>query len=450
MNRYVKSSIVVCSALATISGAAIAGNGPSDADARVAALQAQRDQLDAQISALRSGERSDWLSGAQAEQVRALVREVIAESETRSSLLADGALAGWDKGFFLKSEDGAFLLKIKGQTQFRYVWNNRESPDEDVASFEMRRAKLEFAGNIYSKDLKYKVKGAFERNGGAFVLEDAYGEYVLGNGWSFKWGQYKPAFNTEETISSSKQQAVDRSYVNEIVNLGFSQGVELSHESDNIAFAFGFTDGATLSPTGTAGNRSNTNFSNDTTEWAFNARIDALLAGTWKQFDDLTSWSSDETGVKIGGGIFYQDGEYGTGAEETKWFEWTIDGQLEFGGANIFAALFGRHSDPNADAAMEWDQYGVVVQAGYHVVPDKWEIFGRYEWFDFDGAFADDYNAVTVGFNYFFHKHDWKWTTDLVWNLDTVPFGSSGIGLLSDTGTDEDQIALRSQVQVLF
>jgi hypothetical protein len=320
----------------------------------------------------------------------------------------------------------------------------------DTASFEVRRAKLEFSGNIYSKDLKYKIKGAFDRNSGTFDLEDGYGEYVLGNGWAFKWGQYKPAFNPEETISSSKQLAVDRSVVNEITNLGFSQGVELSYENDTVAFAFGFTDGATLSPAGTAGSRANTRFNNDTNEYAFNARIDALLAGAWKQFDDFTSWSTDETGVKIGAGIFYQDGEYGTGADEIKWLQWTLDAQIEFGGANLFGSVVGRHSDANSNATTEFDQYGFVIQGGYHFVPDKWEVFGRYEWFDFDGATGDDYSAVTVGFNYYFHKHDWKWTTDLVWNLNEVPFSVTGVGLLSDAATDEDQIALRSQVQVLF
>lgn len=451
MSSNVLGSLLIGSTMLTLAGAALAGDGPATSDARVAALQAQRRDLDAQITALQDGRPGGWLTGSQTEEIRALIHEVLAQSEARSSLLADDMNAGWNKGFFLSNDESTFLLKIKGQTQVRYVWNSKESADENVAGFEIRRAKLEFSGNIYSKDLKYKVKGAFDRNSGAFNLEDAYGQYVLGNGWDIKWGQYKPAFNTEETMSSSKQLAVDRTLVNETVNLGFSQGVELAYNNDTFALALGFTDGATLSPMGTAGSRANTRFSNDTNEWAFNARVDALLAGNWKQFGDFTSWSSDETGVKLGGGIFYQDGEYGTTAEEIKWFEWTADAQLEFGGANLFGAVFGRHSDPNADSAMEFDQYAFVVQGGYHIIPDKWEIFGRYEWMDFDGAFPDDYNAVTVGFNHYFHKHDWKWTTDVVWNLDTVPYGSSGIGLITDgTSTDEDQVVLRSQIQMLF
>ncbi len=448
MSRYVKSSVLMCAALAALGRPALAGDGPADADARVASLQSQRDQIDAQINRLRDGERGPWLN---AEEVRALVREVMAESESRSSLLAEGMNAGWDKGFFLKNDDGSFTLKIKGQSQFRYVWNNKDSADTDTASFEMRRAKIEFAGNIYSKDLKYKIKGAYERDGGLFQLEDAYGEYVLGNGWQFKWGQYKPTFNPEENISSSKQLAVDRSVVNEIFNLGFSQGVELNFENDTFQFAFGFTDGATLSSTGSSGARANTRFNNDTTEYAFNARIDAKLIGDdWKQFEDFTTWSTDETALKIGAGLFYQDGEYGAASDETQWLQWTVDTQFESGGFNLFASVVGRHSDPNATATPSFDQYGFVVQGGYQVVPDKWEAFARYEWFDFDGAYSDEYSAVAVGFNYYFHKHDWKWTTDLVWNLNAVPFSVTGVGLLSDAPADSDQIAIRSQVQFLF
>lgn len=450
MKTHDRNSYLLCLALSSMSAIAMAGDGPADADARIAALQAQRAQIDAQIQAMRHGERSAWLTGPQSEEIRALVREVIAESETRSSLLSEGGNAGWDKGFFLRNDDGSFSLKLNGQVQTRYVWNSTDSPDESVASFEMRRVKLAFSGNVHSKDLKYKVAGAFDRNSGAFTLEDAWGSYALGGDWTIKWGQFKPAFNHEETISSSKQLTADRSVVNEIVNLGFSQGVEVAYHGEQFAFAAGFSDGATLSAMAPSGSRANTRFNNDTTEYAFNARVDALLAGEWKQFEDMTSWTSDETGVRLGGGLFYQDGEYGTGAEETKWLQWTFDGQFEFGGANLFAAVFGRHSDANAAAATDFDQYGFVVQGGLHLVPDKFELFGRYEWFDFDGAFADDYSAVTVGFNYYFRKHDWKWTTDLVWSLDPVPFDVTGVGLLADAPGDDEQIALRTQMQILF
>lgn len=450
MKTHVRNPLLLCLAFSSMSGAAMAGDGPADADARVAALEAQRARIDAQIQAMRSGERSAWLTGPQSEEIRALVREVIAESETRSSLLAEGGNAGWDKGFFLRNDDGSFSLKLNGQVQTRYVWNNKDSADENTASFEMRRVKLGWSGNIYSKDLKYKVVGAFDRNSGSMILEDAWGSYALGGGWTIKWGQFKPAFNPEETISSSKQLAVDRSVVNEIVNLGFSQGVEVAHQGEQFAFALGFGDGATLSAMAPAGSRANTRFNNDTTEWAFNARADALLAGEWKQFEDMTSWTTDETGVRIGGGLSYQDSEYGTGAEEVKWLQWTFDGQFEFGAANLFAAVFGRHSDANADAATDFDQYGFVLQGGVHLVPDKFELFGRYEWFDFDGAFADDYSAVTVGFNYYFRKHDWKWTTDIVWNIDPVPFDVTGVGLLADGPGEDGQMALRTQMQILF
>jgi len=437
-------------AMAGLSTATLAADGPADSDARVAALQAEKNRIDARITRIQNDRNPDWLNGQQTEELRALIEDIVAQNASRASLIGDGMNAGWNKGFFLKNDDSSFLLKVKGQTQFRYIWNSKDSPDKNTASFEIRRAKLEFSGNIYSKDLKYKVKGAFNRNSGVFDLEDAYGQYALGHGWRVKWGQYKPAFNTEETISSSKQLAVDRSVPNEIANLGFSQGVEIAHKGETLAFAFGFTDGATLRAAGTSSSRANTRFSNDTTEWAVNARVDGLLAGQWKQFADFTSWSSDETGIKIGAGVFAQDGEYGTTGEEVQWYQWTADAQLEFGGSNLFTALFGRHTNPNADVTPSFDQLGLVVQGGIHIVPDKWEIFGRYEWFDFDGAVVNDYSAVTLGFNHYFHKHAWKWTSDIVWSLDPVPFSVTGAGLLGDTGTDEDQIALRTQIQMLF
>ena len=63
-----------------------------------------------------------------------------------------------------------------GQSQFRYVWANRDaSTDDNEYGFENSRTKLGIEGNLFGKDLTYRINGNFEFSGGAFVLEDAYG-----------------------------------------------------------------------------------------------------------------------------------------------------------------------------------------------------------------------------------------------------------------------------------
>ena len=65
-------------------------------------------------------------SGANADEVRAIVAEMLADADTRSSLLQGGGSAGWDDGFFIESGDGSFRLNVGALIQFRYVASFRD------------------------------------------------------------------------------------------------------------------------------------------------------------------------------------------------------------------------------------------------------------------------------------------------------------------------------------
>src|SRR5690606_9243328 len=110
-----------------------------------------------------------------------------------------------------------------------------------------RRTKLIFDGHLFGKDLEYKLQGNFDRDGGAFELEDAYFTYQLGNGWGVTWGQFKLPFQWEELVSSSRQLAVERSYFNEVFTKGRSQGIMLGYESDAFRWDAAFSDGYVFS-----------------------------------------------------------------------------------------------------------------------------------------------------------------------------------------------------------
>ncbi len=111
------------------------------------------------------------------DEVRAVVAEMLADAQSRSSLLAGGT-SGHDAGFFLASDDGAFYLNVNGFLQFRYVADFRDKdkhgrlqPGDDFDSgFQMRRMKIGFAGKVY-KDWSYTVLGNFGLDG-TFVLQD--------------------------------------------------------------------------------------------------------------------------------------------------------------------------------------------------------------------------------------------------------------------------------------
>jgi len=442
MSLNMKVGVLAGAASAMVASVCYGGSTPSDTDARIAALEAQIAQL--------KNDSSSWLNS---EQTRALVRETMADSETRSSLLRDGGTAGYreGRGFFLSNEDGSFDVNIGLKSQFRGIYNDKDSIDRSTFGFEATRTRLSFDGHAGNPDLTYMIQAEFDSDG-AFTLLDAYGNWALGNGWSWGWGQAYAPFLHEDLVDNFDQLAVEKSYVEAWFGIGRTQGTWLHYANDSIDFWVSVNDGATVSPGGINAGNLNTPFTADGTEWAITARVEAVLAGSNKaQFNDYTSWSNDEFGLLIGGAVHWQDGEYGTSAEEVQTFSWTIDASAEFGAANVAAYIVGLSTDPSSDAAESFDQFGIVVQGGYHIVPDKFELFGRWEWMDLDSAVAgeDEINIITFGFNYYFGRHQgWKWTTDLVYAIDGVPASSTNVGLLADALGEEDQFAIRSQMQV--
>jgi phosphate-selective porin len=156
---------------------------------------------------------TDAPAGASSDEVRALVADMLADAETRSSLLQSGGTAGHDGKFFLASPDGAFRMNISGQMQIRYIANFRDegtvgpadpgAPYDDFESgFQNRRMKLVFDGHVYN-DFFYKIQFEFGRTGGGAVLQDAFVGYEFENGLKLRAGQFKLPFLREELVQAS-------------------------------------------------------------------------------------------------------------------------------------------------------------------------------------------------------------------------------------------------------
>jgi hypothetical protein len=457
------------------------------------------------VAALEGGQDSNWLNERRQEEVKALVRDVLADADTRASLAGEGMTAGHNgKHFFLASEDGSFSMAISGQIQFRYIWNNRDDdpgdPDNDVftspideneAGFTIPRTKLKFDGHVADPRIVYHVVLAANRNNNSVGLEDVTAGYKIADNLLIEGGRQKLPFLREELISSSKQLAVERSSVNEFFTLNRGEGIWVTwHAMENLKVTGAISDGDNSGNIGGGINGGN-DFQNDRTDSpAITARIDWALAGNLSQADDFTAWEGDPTSIVIGAAVHYEHGEVGdnviTGlvldddgipeagvgyeVNSADIFSWTVDASLEMFPLNVYGAIVGRHImdvtvtniDEDLVSDIDSDQYGAVVQVGFHVIPNKLEPYFRFEWIDTDSPDSstdDEVIILTFGANYFLNRHNAKFTMDLVWALDPLHLGntiggangnSSGLGLLPDNGNEEDQLALRAQFQLLF
>ncbi|MDY7108747.1 MAG: porin [Planctomycetota bacterium] len=405
-----------------------------------AELQAQVARLEAEVARL-TGDH--WLTDQRSNEIRLLVEDVLADADTRASLLQSGAVAGFDKHPFLASADGNFRLELQGQMQVRFVYANRDNSNDDDNrwGFENRRTKLKFAGHIINPDWYYKITGAFSRSSGRFALEDAYIGRKLGDGWKLQIGQFKGPWLREELVSSSAQLAVERSLVNEEYNQGFQQGIQLAYRGDRFGFTAMVHDGLRAS---------NTAWNTEDVEFAAGARAEFLAAGDWNRFKDFTSFRGSEFAALIGAAVTWEIDEYGTvsGPEEERWGV-TLDAGLEFDGANLFGAfVYFSRDDAVSDAA---DQWAFVVQGGVFF-SDDWEGFLRYEYGDYDTTGVEDLSLLTIGVNRYWARHGLKWTTDLGFGINEVasPWSTTGAGWQADALDQDGQIVFRTQMQLLF
>ena len=423
-------------------------------DRRQRELEHQQQEIDE----LRQQVGDNWLTERRAEEIRNLVSDVLADADTRSTLMQDGMTAGWSEQFFLASGDGRFKLQVGGQQQFRYIWNFHDQSDKYRAGFENARTKITLRGHVISRDLTYLIRGNFARSGGTFVLEDAWLRYHLTNEWNVRFGQFKLPFSREELISSARQLAVERSLVNESLNLGRSQGIELAYADEANRLSIAFSDAGQDQVGGfnlVGTNAQNTPALAEDTEFAITTRYEYLAAGNWGQFDDFTSPVDEEFGLLLGVGAHYQQDEFtggfSFGRNEERWFAWTFDVSAEWGGANAFASFFHHYIDDPSFGAV--NVYGMVGQAGVYLTP-KFELFTRFEWGTFNIKVADfhDLYLITFGGNYYFDGHDIKLSADIGVGIYAIesPWNSDLAGWRTDANSAEPQVVIRTQFQLLF
>ncbi|MCA9290762.1 MAG: hypothetical protein KDA25_06515 [Phycisphaerales bacterium] len=427
-------------------GGILASSALGAGDPTVEALQQRVTDMERTIRTLERQVAPDApLSEARAAEVRALVADLVSDADQRATFQGSGSTSGFDGGFFIASPDGNFKLKMNGQIQIRYVWTSQDdSPTDDHrAGFENRRTKLKFKGHVVDPTWEYGITMAFSNSDGAAGLEDAFIMKDLENGWTIKVGQFKLPFLREELVSSSAQQAVERSLVNERFNQDFAQGIELGWEAnDQWHFAFDFSDGF-----GSRNTRAASANTTDT-EYAFTARAEYLASGSWKQFKDLSAARGQETGVLLGAAAHYQKDDFGNSAgPEVERFTWTVDASAEFDGWNLFGYVVGNHL--SADGAADSDQFGVVVQGGVYL-SEALEVFARYEWGDDDSS-ADDLSVITVGLNQHYNTY-LKASVDFGYALNEVTgsWDSDSAGWRTDGAGQDGQFVARAQIQLLF
>ncbi len=422
-------------------------------DTKVEILTDLVNELRQEVSELKNNKSENWLITQRSDEIHNLVQDVIADTDVRSSLVGDAATAGWNNGAFLASADGNWKLKINGMIQVRWLYNDADGRSSQHG-FEQRRTNLKFSGNIIDPSWTFKVKPTWNRNGTSFVTQDAWiGKSFDNNSW-FKVGQFKANFLRENIVSSGKQLAAERSMLNNAFTYGWTQGVEFGWNNEDIKFVAQYTDGPGQSNTQALG--TTTNSWTVRTEFRFGE-------ADWKDFGYLTSKAGSKDGFMLGVAYENYNRDNGTSflygnANGNKNSGWTIDASWRGDGWNVFGYVVDTSAKTTG---VDQDSSGWLVQGGF-LINENTELFAQYQEGEIDGQNMD-MDALRFGFNYWpiADSNNIKWTTDIGWAGKTLTDGagggissadwvSSGNGWRADNAGEDNQMLIRSQLQLSF
>ncbi|MHC4093189.1 MAG: porin [Planctomycetota bacterium] len=419
-------------------------------DARIAEMEARLMGIEAQ-----TGDR--WLTERRAEEIRHLVGDVLADADTRSSLSGSGLTAGYEDGFVISSSDGNWLLRTDLLMQQRFVMSEQSgSPTDDSRwGFENARTKVVLSGHVIQPDWFYRVEVDLARantglpNGESRTgLGDAFAGYDFGQGWRFWVGTFKTPLLREELLEPQYQLAVDRSVVNYVYTGGRTDGIVVDYRNAKFHLTGSYNNGIDDGVYGGAVMTGGTDpISTPTTDLAFTFRGEWLLAGAWDQTNEFTSPRGEDTAMMLGGAVHYQIADdAATGVPDLDLLLMTLDFTGRLDGTSLFAEFIYAYADMSTGTA---DALAIVLQGGYYVA-DTLELYARYEWSDTDTIAPSDINILTIGFNKYLANQNAKWTTDFGVAFDEVPFGVPITGWRADTTGNDNQVVVRSQLQILF
>jgi hypothetical protein len=362
---------------------------------------------------------------------------------SEATLPAPAAIdAGYKNGFYIKDPDGDYSLYINGllQPRFRFFQpvDTTQFGAKDQASdnFDVFLGRLYFSGNLVDPSVTYFVtlQGTTQGSSTApgITLLDAEIAKSFSPYLKVEMGRYWSAYTYEYYDDIGKYLLPDLSAAEWAFALGRQIGVRASGKVGNFTYNLSVSNPIPGSLSGAT--------ENPTTKLAVigNVSWDILAPYGYMETDpspggapnpELTLWVSGMYNPIENGSVTYNDvnGDNDTGATASLNYRY---GYFTFQGSGYY-----KHNDargPNAfgSAHPAFSSYGWQEQAGYYVVPGKWELDERVDsltWgYRQDGpvvasapsdtqwyAGPDNFGyrrdtELTAGLNYYLHGHNAK------------------------------------------
>lgn len=337
--------------------------------------------------------------------------------------------AGYDDGFFIASEDGAYRLRANAMLQARYTYEDideGEGADRTFESaFSLPRARLKLGGHVFSEDWRYGFQADF---GSGFVtLRDYYVDAALGDGGArLRIGQFKRPFSRQFLNSGGALELVDRAITHAAFGASRDLGlmVHNGQPGDGLEWALGVFNGT--------GDRPRFSGTADVDLTTGEGTVSGSFRNVPDQFDPMLVgrlaydfggeagriWAYDE-GDLDGGPLraavgISVVGDFDVADEGAMAVLAEVDYIIKVDGFAHSSALYvALAEDPSSDDdALSLEAYGLHTQLAY-LIDETVQPAVRYALVDYDDGDAADRTEITGGVGVLFGRgHDLKWTTD--------------------------------------
>lgn len=373
-----------------------------------------------------------------------------------------------------------FEMKINSWLQLRHSLFDSDGPTPDQNDFEFERARLLFSGFALSRDLKYFIQiDADDNQTQRLDLLDYYLSYDIGHDQfeldagtlGFRTGRWKVPFNRSRYTSGLNLQFADRSLAGVFFDIDRSVGMSLYGKAEAPVAPINW-EVALLNGIRANGARPNRVGDLDR-NLAVSGRVFQDVAGEWgSDYESDFAWH-EELAVRLGGGFAFAredvlEGPVEASRQRVVDSGATLTSLLPMGARAYSVSLFALSADFrwqgwslsseyyfrnltdfSGAAVPDLFDHGFLLQGGYFLVPEKFEVFSRWSRIVGDsgtlGAGDQSADEVAGGVAWWIKGRNLKLLFD-VSHVNSSPVNDSAVGLQPG----DDGLLYRTQLQFLF
>jgi hypothetical protein len=345
----------------------------------------------------------------------------------------------YDGGFYVKTEDDSFSLRVNGFAQVRYTFIDAEKSKSNH-NFDVALARLAFSGHVFDPNFTYFMQyeaSTFGNNNRVTAL-DWWMKYNFSPDLALQAGRFILPYSRQFYTHPGNLLFSDLSAADYAFNLQRAVGTHVGGKLGPLAFDGALTNSIRALD---AGGQQNVG---DELAWLGRVELDILDPYGYLETSP-TPVSKPQ--LSIGGAAAYNPIDEASTFQNVlpgdRTTNATIDGGFRWDRFTLQAAGHFRHNNFKALSRKSADDWGYYVQAGFYLVPQRWELAARLSGVDFgranNPAVLGDLMEYTGGLNYYLYGHNVKLQMDYSF-IDTDRF----------SGGNRKAHQLRVQTQFLF